>query len=86
MFESALLIPMRSQNSRKAAGGSPRRRIPDSVGNRGSSQPVHVPLHELNEFAFREHRALDVESTEFNLLRLRFEESSGRCAFAIVQS
>mmetsp|Transcript_27276 Transcript_27276/g.91682 ORF Transcript_27276/g.91682 Transcript_27276/m.91682 type:complete len:210 (-) Transcript_27276:812-1441(-) len=42
MFESALLTPTRSQNSTMAWGGTPLRRIADSVGMRGSSHPSTV--------------------------------------------
>ncbi len=36
---SALATPIILQNVRRAAGGTPRRRIPASVGNLGSSHP-----------------------------------------------
>ena len=39
----ALATPMRLTKSRIAAGGTPRRRRPASVGMRGSSQPATWP-------------------------------------------
>mmetsp|Transcript_9611 Transcript_9611/g.13612 ORF Transcript_9611/g.13612 Transcript_9611/m.13612 type:complete len:234 (-) Transcript_9611:957-1658(-) len=39
MFESLLEIPTLSQNSRRAAGGTPLLLMPDNVGMRGSSHP-----------------------------------------------
>ncbi len=39
----ALATPTRWTKSRKAAGGTPRRRSPASVGMRGSSQPDTWP-------------------------------------------
>ena len=39
----ALATPMRLTNSRIASGGTPRRRMPASVGMRGSSQPDTWP-------------------------------------------
>ena len=37
---STFVTPTRSQNSRIAPGVKPRRRIPHTVGMRGSSQPA----------------------------------------------
>jgi hypothetical protein len=39
MFESLLLMPIRSQNRRIAEGGKPRRLVPEMVGILGSSHP-----------------------------------------------
>ena len=39
----ALATPTRLMKSRIAAGGTPRRRKPASVGMRGSSQPLTWP-------------------------------------------
>ncbi len=39
----ALATPIRLTKSRKASGGTPRRRNPASVGMRGSSQPATCP-------------------------------------------
>jgi hypothetical protein len=57
MLESDFEIPMRSQNSRIAAGGTPRRRIPERVGMRGSSQPVTC-LSSTNLISFRLDRTV----------------------------
>mmetsp|Transcript_10803 Transcript_10803/g.25268 ORF Transcript_10803/g.25268 Transcript_10803/m.25268 type:complete len:230 (-) Transcript_10803:917-1606(-) len=43
MLFSALLIPTRSQKSRSASAGMPRRRSPEMVGMRGSSHPWTWP-------------------------------------------
>ena len=62
--------PMAAKKARMASGVKPRRRRPQRVGMRGSSQPLtRLLLHELQELAFAEHRVGQVEAVEFNLLR-----------------
>ena len=48
--------PMRSAKSRSASGVTPRRRIPASVGMRGSSQP-------WTRFSFTSWRSFRFDST-----------------------
>ena len=43
MLLSAFDTPVRWTNSFTASGGTPRRRTPESVGRRGSSQPLTWP-------------------------------------------
>ena len=66
----ALATPIRLTKSRIAAGGTPRRRSPASVGMRGSSQPRDMPAaHQLREHALRQHRVGEIEPGELVLMR-----------------
>jgi len=63
------VAPMEAQKARSASGVKPRRRMPLSVGMRGSSQP-------LTRFSCTSWRSLrllsrcsEVEAIKFNLLR-----------------
>ena len=61
--------PTPSANARMASGVTPRRRMPASVGMRGSSQPAHVPVvHEPQQLALAHHRVVEHEPRELGLL------------------
>lgn len=86
MLESALLIPTRSQNSRRAAGGTPLLLNPDIVGNLGSFHPVTC-FCSTNWINFR------LESTVLLTLRRLNSICCGACvispvgrSFSMVQS
>ena len=69
---SARATPTRLMKSRIAAGGTPRRRRPASVGMRGSSQPSTCPFaHQLGQHPLGQHRVAEIEPRELVLPRPR---------------
>ena len=63
---------MRLTKSRIAAGGTPRRRRPASVGMRGSSQPLTWPPRTSSvSTRLRQHRVGQIEPRELVLMRPR---------------
>jgi hypothetical protein len=69
--------------ARSALAGMPRRRRPEIVGMRGSSQPVTMPCpDEVEQLALADERVAEVELGEFVLVR----ERAGQIECSSVQS
>ena len=66
--------PAVSANARSPSGVTPRRRMPQIVGMRGSSHPLTMPVvHETQQLSLAQHRVVELEPRELRLLRRTLE-------------